>query len=100
MMNRLLGIFFASAVNKLTDESRDNIIKEAEKVKTTIYDILDPIKTLRKTPEDEKEADTNRGNYMQTLASVKGDKGFATLEELVSAITALDKTITEFNGDK
>jgi len=96
--NRLQGIFFATAVGKLTDESRNQIINESSKSKEDLYDMLTPYrrKPTKEEIEKEKVSDENKGDYISALGNVGV---FNSLDQLMSAVQALNETITENNSN-
>lgn len=94
--NRLQGIFFAVSVGKITDESRDNIIKSSDESKKAIYDLMSIFKT-EENKVDRKQADNNNANYITALNSYK-DGAYSSMDELIQAMGAINETIKNANA--
>lgn len=92
----LTTILFAVGIGKITDQSRDNIIKEGTKSLERIFDLLDLQSRTPQTEREEKEQRekiaANQKEYLKTLQSVGK---FNSLEQLAGAVTALNETIKE-----
>jgi len=98
---RLQNIFYAVSVGKLTDESAKNAIKKSNESRDYLFKMLDPYGTTldKKQLEEVKTNDTNSQSYMDLLSSGLGDgKGFSSLDQLITAVNALNQAISDFDG--
>ena len=92
--DRLLGIFYTVATGKLTEASRDNSMKSANKTRDMLYDLLSLYKMTHTAEEVQKQVDTNTGQrqYVELLAK---DGGFKDLDTIMQAINGLNAVIRE-----
>lgn len=96
--DRLLGIFFAVATGKLTDESRDSNMRSSQKGREYLLDMLSPlaVKKPHDTTEQRKRSNRSMEEYVTLLGSTGG---FSSLGQLQAAIRALNETIREMRSD-
>lgn len=89
----LLGIYLATSLEKFTDEARQKRAKEVGEHQASLFEMLDPLGTPKKTVREKKD-DTKlaqaQAKYLETLASVGT---FNSPEQIKAALTALNQTI-------
>lgn len=91
-----MGIFFATGISKLTDDSRQKTMDYARAERERIYNMMS---LMGKKPETEKEKREREANHLagqQAYAEALVGLGkFNSLDQLYAAITALNETIHE-----
>lgn len=96
VVDLLMGIFFATGISKLTDDSRQKTMEYAREERERIYNMMS---LMGKRPETEKEKREREANHLagqQAYAEALAGLGkFNSLDQLNAAITALNETIHE-----
>ena len=91
--DRLLGIFFAVATGKLTEQSRDAIMKHASAYREKLYTLLSLVESVPDAPEELQQPQGDAvTKYVQLLGK---DGGFSSLEDIVNAVEGLNAAISE-----
>jgi len=96
--DRLLGIFFAVATGKLTEQSRDGTLNNAGKLRDTLYDLLSLVPTIpnEQKVQRQKEAQQGQEQYVNLLDK---EGGYRDISELMGAIKGLNTAIDELRQE-
>lgn len=91
--NTLLGIYLATSLSKFTDDCREKNAKYTGEKQASLFDMLDPFGSPKKTKEQKKDdmklADA-QAKYIETLASAGK---FNSPDQIRAALSALNATI-------
>ena len=96
--DRLLGIFFAVATGKLTEKSRDEVYRDAGKMRDKMYTYLDLL-YRKPTVEEEQKQKVKQHSQEAYVNALDKAGGFSGIDELMGAIQGLNSAIRDIQQD-